>query len=343
MAAGFLEVLDHNNPDATGVGPLPMNNPEGIRMSTALTYINPIRHRLNLSVRANVFVRRIMFDGNRATGVEVDSGGETFVVEGDEIILSAGAIGSPHLLMLSGVGPASQLDARGIPLILDSPGVGQNLRDHPLVFTSYRSPDNYSIDLDAPRAQICLRYTAEGSSTREDLMILPSSASPFVAEETPVVRIGCGLELPVGSGELTLNSADPRVQPQINYHYLEDPWDLKRMREGVRLATRLAEHETYGDILAGRFSPSDADLSTDAALDAWLLANVSSFQHISGTCKMGPLSDPLAVVDQYCKVRGLAGLRVADSSIFPDVVRANTNATAVMVGERAARFIRASN
>ena len=342
LAAGFLEVLDQNNPDATGVGPLPMNNPEGIRMSTALTYINPIRHRLNLSVRANVLVRRIVFDGNRATGVEVDSGGEAFVVEGDEIILSAGAIGSPHLLMLSGVGPASQLDAQGIPLILDLPGVGQNLRDHPLVFTSYRFPEDYSIDLNAPRAQICLRYTAEGSSTREDLMILPSSSSPFVPEETPVVRIGCGLELPVGSGELTLDSVDPNVQPQINYHYLEEPWDLKRMREGVRLAVRLAEHEAYANILADRFSPSDSDLATDAALDAWLLANVSSFQHISGTCKMGPLSDPLAVVDQHCNVRGLTRLRVADASIFPDIVRANTNATTVMVGERVARFIRGS-
>ena len=106
------------------------------------------------------------------------------------------------------------------------------------------------------------------------------------------------------------------------------------MREGVRLATRLAEHETYGDILAGRFSPSDADLSTDAALDAWLLANVSSFQHISGTCKMGPLSDPWRSWTSIVKYAALAGLRVADSSIFPDVVRANTNATAVMVGER---------
>ena len=340
LAAGFLEVLDHNNPDATGVGPLPMNNPEGIRMSTALTYINPIRHRLNLSIRANVLVRRIVFDGKKATGVEVDSGGEGFVAEGDEIILSAGAIGSPHLLMLSGVGPASELNAQGVPLILDLPGVGQNLRDHPLVYTSYRSPEEYSIDLDAPRAQICLRYTAEGSSTREDLMILASSASPFVPEETPVVRIGCGLELPVGSGELTLASADPNIQPQINYHYLEDPWDLKRMREGVRLAVRLAEHQAYGDIVSERISPRDSDLATDEALNAWLLANVFSFQHISGTCKMGPISDPLAVVDQHCNVRGMSGIRVVDASIFPDIVRANTNATTVMVGERVARFIR---
>jgi choline dehydrogenase len=104
LTAGFPQIEDHNNPDATGVGAFPMNNPEGIRMSTALTYINPIRHRLNLTIRANVLVRRIVFDGSRAKGVELDSGGERFVVEGEEIILSAGAIGSPHILMLSGVG-----------------------------------------------------------------------------------------------------------------------------------------------------------------------------------------------------------------------------------------------
>jgi len=340
VAAGFPEAWDQNNPDATGVGPLPMNNPDGIRMSTALTYINPIRHRLNLSVRPNVLVRRIVFDGKKATGVEVDSGGETFVVEGEEIILSAGAIGSPHLLMLSGVGPASQLNDQGVPVILDLPGVGQNLRDHPLVFTSFRPPDGYPIDPNAPWAQICLRYTAEGSFTRDDIMILPSSCSPTLSEDGPVVRIGCGLELPVGSGELTLASKDPDVQLQINYHYLETPWDLKRMRDGVRLAVRLAEHQAYEDIVVERISPTDPDLASDDALDAWLLANVSSFQHISGTCKMGPTSDPMAVVDQFCNVRGLGRLRVADASIFPDIVRANTNATAVMVGERVAGFIR---
>jgi len=112
------------------------------------------------------------------------------------------------------------------------------------------------------------------------------------------------------------------------------------MREAVRLAVSLAEHEAYRDIVAERVSPTDTDLATDDALDAWLLANVSSFQHISGTCKMGPTSDPMAVVDQYCKVRGINGLRVADASIFPDIVRANTNATVVMIGERVAGFIR---
>lgn len=341
LAAGFSESWDQNNPDSAGVGPFPMNNPDGIRMSTALTYINPNRHRLNLTVRSNVLARRIVFDNKRAVGVEVESGSERFVVEGEEIILSAGAIGSPHLLMLSGVGPAQQLGAVGIPLVMDLPGIGQNLKDHPLVFTRYRVPDGYPFDPNAPWTQNCLRYTADGSNARNDLMIWSSSCSPTLFEDPPeaAVRIGCGLELPLGSGELTLTSSDPDVQPHLNYRYFEDPWDLQRMREGVRLAVRLAEHQAYQDFVLERTSPTDGELASDDALDAWLFANVSSFQHISGTCKMGPESDPMAVVDQYCNLRGLQAIRVADASIFPNIVRANTNATAVMIGERAAAFI----
>ena len=342
VAAGFPESWDQNNPDSTGVGPVPMNNPDGIRMSTALTYINPIRHRLNVTIRPNVMARRIVFDNKRATGVEVQSGGQIFIAEAEEIILSAGAIGSPHLLMLSGVGPAGQLDAAGVPLIADSPGVGQNLRDHPLVFADYRVPVDYPIDPNAPWQQVSLRYTAEGSSTRNDMMIYPSSCSRTLFGEAPHIRVGCGVQLPVGSGELTLVSKHPNIQPQIDYHFLREPWDLQRMREGMRLAVRLLEHQAYRDIVLERLSPTELDLASDDALDAWLMANVSSFQHISGTCKMGPASDPMAVVDQYCNVRGLAGLRVADASIFPNIVRANTNATAVMIGERASDFIRAA-
>ena len=142
------------------------------------------------------------------------------------------------------------------------------MRDHPLVFTAYRFQEGYLFDPNAPWAQICLRYSAEGSSTREDTMIIPSSSSPFAPEDSPVTRIGCGLELPVGSGELKLDSADPDVQPQINYHYLEDPWDLQRMREGVRMAVNLAGHDVYKDIIDERVSPTDSDLDELQALVA---------------------------------------------------------------------------
>ena len=163
-AAGFPEDQDMNHPESVGVGPMPMNNPGGIRISTALAYLNPIRHRLNLTIRANVLARRIMLDGKRAIGVEVESGGERFIAEGGEIILSAGAIASPQLLMLTGVGPADHLGNTGIDVVHELPGVGQNLRDHPLVAVSLGPKGSTSQEPDVPRTQTLLRYTADGST-----------------------------------------------------------------------------------------------------------------------------------------------------------------------------------
>jgi len=150
----------------------------------------------------------------------------------------------------------------------------------------------------------------------------------------------CILELAVGAGELRLTGTDPTVQPHLDYRYLEDPWDRQRLREAVRLCSRLLQHEAYAAIVHQRLQPSDQELASDDALDAWLRHNVTTSQHISGTCKMGPASDSLAVVDQHCRVYGLEGLRVADASVMPDVIRANTNATTIMIAERVADFMR---
>ena len=144
-------------------------------MSTALTYINDKRHRLNLTIRANVLVRRILFDGPRAYAVEAQSGGEVFVVEGDQIVLSAGAVASPQILMLSGVGPADYLNEMGVSLVKDLPGVGQNLRDHPICAVRVRTKPSFPLDPEAPRIQTVLRYTAAGSDLFNDMQILPSS------------------------------------------------------------------------------------------------------------------------------------------------------------------------
>ncbi len=344
LDAGYPETYDHNHPDSSGVGPFPMNNPDGVRMSTALTYINPNRHRINLTIRPNVQVRRVLFDGQRATGVEVESGGDRFIVESDLIVLSAGAIASPQLLMLSGVGPESQLRGLGIPVVKDLPGVGQNLRDHPLLPIRVSVKDEFLLDPDAPRMQALLRYTATGSDDRNDMQLFPSSFStplggdPFAEEG---IRITCMMELAASAGELRLTSTDPGVQPYIDCRYLEEPWDRERMREGVRIAIKLMEHEAFRDIVDSLISPVEEDLSSDEALDAWMMENVWIGQHLSGTCKMGPNSDPMAVVDQYCKVHGIQGLRVADASVMPDVIRANTNCTTIMIGERVADWIAA--
>ena len=342
LDGGYPETYDHNNPDATGFGPFPMNNPNGVRMSTALSYINPNRHRLNLTIRPNVLVRRILFEGQRATGVEVESGGEIFRMEAEQIVLSAGAIASPQILMLSGVGPAEHLQEKGIAVVMDLPGVGKNLRDHPLVPVRVKTKPDFPLDQDAPRIQTVLRYTASGSSHRNDMQIFPSSFStplggdPFAEEG---IRFTCMVELAESAGELLLNSNDPSVQPFINCRYLEAPKDRERLREGVRMILDMMEHESFNDIVEELISPVESDLVTDDTLDQWLLKNVWIGQHLSGTCKMGPDSDSMAVVDQYGRVHGIEGLRVADASIMPNVIRANTNATTIMIGERVADWI----
>ena len=344
-AAGFPDDPDMNHPESGGVGPIPMNNPNGVRMSTSLTFLSAARHRLNLTVKANVTVHRVLFDGHRAIGAEVESGGERFTVTGEQIILSSGAIASPQLLMLSGVGPADRLRELGIPVTLDAPGVGQNLRDHPNIRVPIEVRDDFPLNPQDPRTQVALRYTATGSELRNDIQIMASSfSSPISGDplEAEGIRFTCILELAYGAGHLTINTRDPHTQPELNYNYFaDDPRDLARMREAVRLCVSFLDHPDYAGIVKGLLEPLPADLESDDALDNWLLRNVTTSQHISGTCKMGPDSDPLAVVDQQCRVKGLANLRVIDASVMPDCIRANTNCTTIMIAERMADLIKA--
>jgi choline dehydrogenase len=348
VAAGFLEDPDMNNPDSTGTGAVPMNNPGGIRTSAALAYLNPNRHRLNLTVKAGVLAHKIVFERDRAVGVQVESGGETFTVEATEIILCAGGIATPQLLLLSGVGPAGHLGELGIPVVKDMPGVGQNLRDHPLVTVDLVPRAGVKLATTEPRIQSGLRYTSEGSDTRNDMQLFPSSFTGLRAgdplqgrspDRPEGMRITCLLQLADSAGELTLASTDPSDQPRLEFRYFETEWDRQRMRDAVHLTLKLLEHPSFGPLIERRISPSDDDVATDDALDVWLRQNVATTQHTSGTCKMGPESDPMAVVDQYCRVRGFQNLRVVDLSICPNVVRANTNATAIVIAERAAGWI----
>ena len=339
--AGFPDSPDMNHPEATGVGAMPLNNPGGVRMSTAITYLDACRHRLNLTIRADVLARRIVFQGKRATGVEVDSGGETFVLEGDEIVLSAGAIASPQLLLLSGVGDPEQLRALGIAPVHDLPGVGRSMKNHPSVSIVFRSQPDHHPASDAPRNQVGLRFTAQGSSARNDIQVQPTTSYPE-SREAPNIRVGCRLEYPYSEGRLTLASADVSVQPDLDFRFLTDPRDTARFRDAVRRTVQIFEHPAFADLLAERLSPSDADLADDDSLDAWLKKSAGIAGHTSVTCKMGPGADPLAVVDQYCSVHGMQSLRVVDAAVMPDIVRANTNATIIMMAERAADFIKES-
>jgi choline dehydrogenase len=345
LAEGFANDPDLNHPESTGVSPRGRNTIDGVRISTALAYLDPARHRLNLTIRPNVMARRVLFKGRRAIGVEVESSGEKFVVEGDQIVLGGGAIGSPQLLLLSGVGPAEDLRSLGIEVVQDLPGVGKNLRDHPSASVLFRAKGERP-DLQTPLIQVGLRYTVEGSYLRNDMQLSPTlmtsehrPAQVRINDNDHYLGISCSLQLALSYGELKLSSSDPHVQPYLNYGSLADPFDRERMRKAIRLAIRLAEYPAFKDLIIERVNPKESDLASDEALNHWLMRNVGTSHHVSGTCKMGPASDPMAVVDQYCRVHGLEGLRVADASVMPDVIRANTNATTIMIGERVADFI----
>ena len=348
VAMGYPADGDMNHPESGGVGAAPMNNPAGIRMSCALAYLAAARHRLNLTIRGNVSARRILFDGQTAVGVEAESGGEIFQAFGNEIVVSCSGIASPQLLMLSGIGPADHLRELQIPLVQDLPGVGRNLRDHPLVYvdTALRT-DYVEPDFSGSRIQTMLRYTTAGSPSRNDMQLYvnnvasgPSPLGSGPGADQAILRMTCILQQAESAGELRLVSADPHDKPHIDYRYLRSERDRRRLREAVRLCREILAQPGFAGIVGPAVSPTASEIESDNALDDWLLRNVFTTFHTSGSCKMGPADDGMAVVDQYCRVHGVSNLRVVDISICPDVVRANTNATAVMIGERAAAFFR---
>ena len=328
------------------MGARPRNHIDGVRISMALAYLDLARHRLNLTIKSNATARKVVFDGTRAVSIEVESGGEIFAAEAAEIILSGGAIVSPQLLLLSGVGPAGHLAEFRIPLVHDLPGVGQNLRDHPYPSVLCRAK-GYRPDTQKPRNQVCARYTVEGSYLKSDMIL---SVTPLTSEYKPIqmeiidednyLGVSAVLQLAVGSGELKLASGDPTVQPAMDYRLLDEPFDMERMRKGIRSAAELAEHPAMQELLAERVTPTDEELASDQALDAWLMKYIGTSDHVSGTCKMGPATDSMAVVDQHGKVYGLQNLRVVDASVMPDCIRANTNATTIMIAEKMADFIK---
>jgi len=343
-AAGYADCPDHNDPDSTGVGPTPFNNHRGVRWSTNIGYLSQARHRLNFTIRADCLVHRLILEGDRAVGVVVESGGEIFEVRGRETILSAGTVGSPHILLLSGIGPADQLRRHGLPVVHDLPGVGKNLRDHPQAHVTWRTRDGLEQDEKVPHLQIALRYTATGSHLRNDMIVhqfssVTSGGRFIVSESKPIgfSMVVC-IELAEGAGELQLASTDPHVQPVLDYNYLVESFDRERLKEGVTICAALGDREEFRDIVQERIAPTDAEMASDEALEDWLLRVVQTSHHISGTCKMGVASDPMAVVDRYGRVHGIEGLRVADASIMPDCVRANINATTMAIGERIGDF-----
>lgn len=347
VAAGYPVSDDHNVPGAWGVGSWAMNRRGTLRISTAVGYLALARHRLNLTVRGDCHVRRVLFEGARAVGVEVDSGGETQRVFAKEVVLSAGALHSPAILLRSGVGPGGHLAAMGIPLVHELPGVGENLRDHAIV-TLMAFPRDGVVQAGEPLQQIGLRYTAEDSSEFADMQMYmwnyEAGRYPQLRAAMPpgrdfVFMVAPGLQRPRSVGRLELASRNPEVQPRILINLLDDEEDMRRMVDGVRKAWAILTSGPIAELTEAIVRPSAEVVEDDAAVRLFLHENVSHIVHPVGTCKMGPDGDPLAVVDQHGCVRGLEGLRVADASIMPNLPRANTNLTAIMIGERVAEFM----
>jgi predicted dehydrogenase (TIGR03970 family) len=356
VQAGFGTTNDKNGLHPAGLGVTPSNNLDGVRVSTAMAHLNPVRHYLNLTVRGGVFARKILIKDGKAVGVEAESGGKVFQIEAGRVVLSSGAIRSPHLLMLSGIGPEDHLQQFGIPVIRHLPGVGQNLMNHLSAQTTFKVKDGVTLAGHHRDAiHFALHYTADGSSAVNDMVLRTSPVidereervrgvrTKYLVGDVPpekAARIHCTLGLPDGSGYVRLASADPNVQPQFNYCYLRHPNDIRRVREGLRLAARLLESDAYKDVIDHRIHPANDILASDDALDLWVRQTVGTARHVSGTCKMGPDSDPMAVVDQYCRVKGIQGLWVADASVVPRIPRSGgAHATVIMIGERVVDWI----
>jgi len=342
LAAGYPDNPDMNNPDATGIGAIPLNYVDGIRVSTAIGYLTPVRNRLNLTIKPNVTAHRVVFEGKRAVGVSVESGGDMFQLDGETIILSAGAIASPQLLMLSGVGPKDLLDNLNIPVLHESPGVGKNMKNHPAVSLRFKPVDSYSLEAGSPRNQLGLRFSAKGSTHKNDIQVQTLTSGPL-GHEADEIRVGCRLEFPRGFGELTITTNDANVQPKLDYRFLNDESDKVRLREAVRECAQLFEDPGFNKVIESRIAPTDEQLASDEQLDDWIASTLSIAGHTCRTCKMGTESDPEAVVDQRCNVYGVEGLMVVDAAVMPDITTANTNATTIMIGERVSDFITGKN
>jgi choline dehydrogenase len=346
---GFPEVTDHNHPAATGVGPFPQNRRDRLRLSTAIAYLLPARHRPNLTIRPHCLVNRVLFAGDQAVGVEISGEGGPEQVRGRRITLAAGAIGSPAILLRSGIGPKAALAGLRIDPVTDLPGVGAGLADHP-VTRLLLVPKPGSCDPQSPLAQVVLRYTAPGSGEFNDMqqVIFSHVDVAGIGGEHAVATVGTplaiglpvALERPHARGRLELASTDPRVQPRIQLNLAAHPQDLRRLAEGVRLAWQIAHQPEIARHMHHVALLSEEMMSSDDALASYVRATVSTQFHPCGTARMGPASDPMAVVDQHCQVRTVQNLRVVDASVMPAIPRANINLTCIMIGEHVSDWMR---
>lgn len=340
---GFGEAPDLNEPGAIGVGPWPMNVRDGVRVSAAAAYLtDEVRRRPNFDLRPKSLVARVAIDGGKAAGVELADGRQ---LEAHEVILCAGAISTPGILLRSGVGGAAGVAAVGADHLVDLPGVGENLMDHAFAWLA-AVPAPGVCELRSRSVQVGLRFTSS-LGERGDMQLLvvipvDLSASPALARRagtTTVFMIGAGLQRPRSRGRVLWRGPDPASAPLIELNLTGDRADATRLREGVRLAYRVARSPHMAPYLKRIAIVDEATMATDDELDAYVNSVVASFKHPAGTARMGAREDRSAVVGEDGLVHGVRGLRVADMSIVPTIPRANTNLTAIMLGEKIAELI----
>jgi len=337
-AMGYPACPDHNDPATTGYGPHPMNKRGRFRISTAVAYLMPVRKRPNLDVRPHTHVVRVVIAGGRVTGLEVETDGARETIDADRVVVCAGSIQSPPILVRSGVGPKDVLERLGVALVKDAP-VGARLHDHPATLVAL-VPKPGIAGKDQPIIQTTLRYTAAGSDHENDMQLEPIS---FIQRGDPddlLVGLAPVVEKTRGHGRLVFESADPYTQPRIESDFLNDEWDEARMLEGLDIALRMAATPEIADLTSEIVWPRPETIDDKAKLRDWARRATGSGYHPCSTAPMGPDGDPGAVVDQRGRVYGVSGLFVADASIMPSVPRANINIPTIMIGERFGEWLR---
>lgn len=331
---GFAEEVDKNVPGTPGHGSLPRNIVDGVRLNAAMAYIAPHRDRPNLTIESLVSARRVVVSGGHAIGVEVERSGNVRIFGGDEVVLCAGAAMSPQLLLLSGIGPAEQLRHHGVAVVADLPGVGTQCRDHPQLFLGVEAARPFPRSATAGVVEVALDAVVDGAPVA--LMPYLSSMAELVpgsgASPSELV-IGVLLERAESAVDISLVSADPRLPPAIDYHSLESAGDRARLRSAAEIGLAIIDSPAMRALGLWRTSPGAA-----VDLDGWIGDNITTAVHLCASAPMGPDTDPMAVVDQRCRVRGVAGLRVVDTSILPTAPSRGPACTAVLIGERASAF-----
>ncbi|RTL69158.1 MAG: ATP-binding cassette domain-containing protein [Pseudonocardiaceae bacterium] len=321
---GYPTVDDLNDGELDpkgSVGKLPMNVVDDVRMSTALTYLSTARDRANLTVLAGRTVDRVLIENGTATGVIVRKGGVEERYDAGRVTLSAGAFGTPAILMRSGIGPRATLDALGVEVVADLAGVGENLMDHPTSALAL-APKPGVCNPEDPLVQMMLRYTSSGSSDVDDMQLYFlsnvdlgggwSTEAGEMAGASLAPILNPGLQKPRSRGRVTITSTDPDAAPDIALRFLSDDEDRRKLIEGVRVSGKLAATTPIASLIDGMVGLTPEAMESDAAVSEYLDATVTTILHASGTARMGRADDPMAVVDERFGVHGVANLRVVD-------------------------------